>query len=92
MRKKYGYKDVVTSSEFYEGYIVENKENKVVCRRYYKNEYQEKQVEDVADIDIVQVARYRTPISQMRCITSQLGISNYAIDQKVINNIKFLTN
>ena len=92
MREKYGYKDVVTSNEFYEGYIVEIVEGKVVCRRYYKNEYQERQVEDVADIDIVKVAGYKTPISQMRCITDQLGISNYAIDQKVIDDIYFLRN
>lgn len=85
---KYGYKVVVKNEDFYEGLVVEIVNDTVVAREYYKNEFNERQVRNSRfEIDIIPVARKKTPIGQMREISKQLGTGNYAIDEDVITLI-----
>ena len=85
----YGHKKVVAFDEFNEGLIVECMNEKIVCREYIKNEYGERQLTNYEkEIDLVKVAKMKTPIGQMREISKQLGTGNFAIDELVIKLIK----
>ena len=85
---KYGKKIVLEADTFQEGLVVELVNGEIICREYYKNEYEEKQVEgDGIKIDFVAVAEKKTPISQMREIARQIGNSNFAIDKSVVSFI-----
>ena len=85
----YGRKKVVAFNEFNEGLIVECMNEKIVCREYIKKEYGERQLTNYEkEIDLVEVAKMKTPIGQMREISKQLGTGNFAIDELVIKLIK----
>lgn len=85
---KYGYKVVIKNKDFHEGLIVEIVNETVVAREYYKNEFNEREVSNSGfEIDIIPVARKKTPIGQMREISKQLGTGNYAIDEEIITLI-----
>lgn len=90
--REYGGKPVIEHGEFREATVVEvNSECEVVARKYYKNEFEEKQAGDyVADIDIIPVVIESKPNAQMEELTRQIQSEDFVVDESVVDLIERL--